>query len=78
MNRLSAAMHPVSFCTSLRHAGGPNLHYGGNFLGIGFDPTLGDHESEMFAGRNPENTFFGVELDGISPEAREGLCQVRD
>jgi hypothetical protein len=46
MNLFSAAMHPVSFWTSLMLAGSFHAGDGGDLLGVGFDAALADYEAE--------------------------------
>jgi hypothetical protein len=46
MNLFMAAMHPVSFCTSLMHVGALCAGDGGDLLGIGFDAAVADDEAE--------------------------------
>jgi hypothetical protein len=46
INLFKAAMHPVSFCTSLMQVGAFILVMAEIFLGVGFDVVMDDDEVE--------------------------------
>jgi hypothetical protein len=46
MNLFRAAMHPVSFCTSLMQMGSFHVADGGDLLGVGFDVAMANDEAE--------------------------------
>jgi hypothetical protein len=65
MNLFKAAMHPVSFWTSLIHVGA-------------FDAALADDEAELFARRYAEDALVRVELPAVLAQGCQNLFKVVD
>ena len=51
---------------------------GHDFLGVGLDAAFGHDVSKQLPLRNPENTFFGIQLDVEPLEVHECHGQVCD
>jgi hypothetical protein len=65
MNLLRAAMHPVSFCTSLIVAGAPHISDGCDLFWVGLDAPVTHDEPEQFTRRNAENALGQIELPSV-------------
>ena len=56
--------------------GAVHLQYGSAFVGVGFNPSVSDHEAEELASAYPESTFFKVQAHVIFAEFPKDFFQV--